>query len=64
MTEERESTIRYCTFVRGNLVTWRRKKKDVVSCSSAKAEYRVMAYTACEMVWLKNLAWLYVYALR
>jgi len=45
-------------------VTWRRKKKDVVSCSSAKAEYRVMAYTACEMVWLKNLAWLYVYALR
>jgi len=26
-----------------------------VSCSSAEAEYRDMAHTACEMVWLKNL---------
>jgi len=27
----------------------------VVSRSSAEAEYRVMAYTVCEMIWLKNL---------
>jgi len=31
----RKSTTRYCTFVKGNLVTWRRKKQDV-SRSSAK----------------------------
>ena len=36
-------------------MTWRNKKQDVVSRSSAEAEYRVMAHTACEMVWLKNL---------
>ena len=34
----------------GNLVTWRSKKQDIVSHLSAKAEYRVMAHTACEMV--------------
>jgi len=28
--------------------------KDV-SRSSTEPEYRVMAYTTCEMVWLKNL---------
>ena len=30
-------------------------EQDVVSRSSAKAEYRVMIHTTCEMVWLKNL---------
>jgi len=39
----------------GNLVTWRSKKQDIVSYLSAKAEYRVMAHTACEMVWSQNL---------
>ena len=43
-----------CTFIGGNLVTWRSKKKDV-SRSSAKAEYRGMTHTTCEMVGLKNL---------
>ena len=36
-------------------MTWKSKKQDVVSRSSAKAEYKVMTYTACEMVWLNNL---------
>jgi len=51
----RKSTTRNCTFAGENIVTWRSKKQDVISRSSAKAEYRVMAHTACEMVWLKNL---------
>jgi len=50
---DRKSTTR-CSFVGGNLVSWRSKKQDV-SRSSAEAEYRVTTYTACEMVWLKNL---------
>ena len=52
---DRNSTTGYCTFVRGNLVTWRNKKQDVVSRSSAEAEYRGMSHTVCEMVWLNNL---------
>ncbi|BBN70140.1 Protein kinase superfamily protein [Prunus dulcis] len=34
---DRRSTPRYFTFVGGNLVTWRSKKKNAVSRSSAKA---------------------------
>jgi len=36
-------------------VTLRSKKQDVVSHSSAEAEYRAMTHTSCEMVLLKNL---------
>ncbi|CAL8174330.1 unnamed protein product [Prunus armeniaca] len=39
---DRCSTFGYFTFVGGNLVTWRSKKKKVVSRSSAEAEYRGM----------------------
>ena len=39
----------------GNLVTWRSRKQKVVSCSSAEAEYRAMAETAREMVWIHSL---------
>ena len=36
-------------------MTWRSKKQDVVSRTSAETEYRTIAHTTCEMVWLKNL---------
>ena len=47
---DRKSTTGYLTFVGENLVTWRSKKQDVVSRSSAEAEYRAMAQTTCEML--------------
>ena len=40
---DRKSMFGYCTFVSGNLVTWRIKKYIMVSISSVEAEYRVMA---------------------
>ncbi|XP_068319518.1 uncharacterized mitochondrial protein AtMg00810-like [Pyrus communis] len=43
---DRKSTTSYCTFVRGNIVTWKSKKQEVIARSSAKAKYRAMAATA------------------
>ena len=36
------STSGYCTFIGGNLVTWRSKKLTVVARSSVEAEFRTM----------------------
>jgi len=43
-TIDRRSTSRYCTFIWGNLVTWRSKNQNVVACSTAEVEYRSMAH--------------------
>ena len=51
---DRKSTTYYCTYIGGNLVTWRSRKQKVVSCSSAESEYRAMVETAREMVWLRS----------
>ncbi|XP_020412233.1 uncharacterized protein LOC109947142 [Prunus persica] len=51
----RRSTSGYFTFVSGNLVTWRSKKQNVVSRSSAESEYRGIAQGVCEILWLKWL---------
>ena len=45
----------YCSFIWGNLVTWRSKKQAVVACSSVKAEFRALALGICEGIWLKRL---------
>lgn len=52
---DRRSTSGYCTYVWGNLVTWRSKKQPVVSRSSAEAEFRAMALGICEGIWLERL---------
>ncbi|WZZ03311.1 hypothetical protein YC2023_089232 [Brassica napus] len=52
---DRRSTTGYCTFIGGNLVTWKSKKQKVVSCSSAEAEYRAMLKLNNELVWIKGI---------
>lgn len=53
--EDRRSTTGYCTFVWGNLVTWRSKKQNVVARSSSEAEFRAVAQGMCEGLWLRRL---------
>ena len=50
---DRRSTIGYCTFLGGNLVTWRNKKQNVVARSSTESEFRAIAQGLCELLWLK-----------
>jgi hypothetical protein len=52
---DRKSTTGFCTFVGGNLVTWKSKKQNVVARSSAEAEYRAMASSASELTWIKQI---------
>ena len=51
----RRSTSGYCSYVWGNLVTWRSKKQTVVARSSAQAELRSTALSICEVIWIKML---------
>ena len=45
---DRRSTTGYCSYVWGNLVTWRSKKRRLVSRSSAEAEFQALALGICE----------------
>lgn len=49
---DRKSTSGYCVFLGDSLVTWRSKKQDRVSRSSAKAEFRALAQGMCEGLWM------------
>ena len=52
---DRRSISGYCTFIGGNLVTWRSKKQNVVARSSAEAEFRALAHGICEAIWIKRV---------
>lgn len=45
----------FCVFLCSPLVSWNNKKQQIVSRSSAKAEYRAMVISTCELVWLEAL---------
>ena len=52
---DRKSISGYCSFLGGNLVTWRSKKQSVVARSSVEAKFRAMDLGICEGMWIKSI---------
>ncbi|KAL0413904.1 UNVERIFIED_CONTAM: Retrovirus-related Pol polyprotein from transposon RE2 [Sesamum radiatum] len=53
--DTRRSLTGFCIFLDSAIISWKTKKQNTVSRSTAEAEYRSMASTTCELIWIYNL---------
>ena len=54
-SKTRRSFRGYCIFLGQTFVSWKTKKQVTVSRSSAEAEYRSLASTSCELLWISYI---------
>lgn len=53
--DSRESVLCFCIFLGDFLVSWKAKKWTTISRSSIEADYRALAITNSEIIWLQQL---------
>jgi hypothetical protein len=53
--DDRKYTSGYCMFVGGNVVSSKSKKQSVVARSTAETEYKAVALSVAELLWLRAL---------